>query len=193
MENKNVLVVGFLVLAVIISGVVSVNKALDVSRANTSDAFGTLTQVQRGSGSDTVGAASLTYSAARSSQELYNYLEALTADTNALRVPLAGVISATGSFAFGTITTSSASSTAITTTGAVAGDLVLVSVATSSTAGFTAYGYVSGNGTTTVNVAPTGAASVSLGTPTITVRVFPAASFAAPATLTAATTTAANR
>ncbi len=144
--------------------------------------------------------ATLTYSSARGSIELYNYLDAVTADLVNVRLPLSGVLSYSGVIqpdAGATIAPGNVATSTITVTGAAVGDFVLVSFASStySTIGVGITGQVTNASTVTLlwqNTASSSTAFTAAST-TVRVRVIPSGTFAAPAALTAATTTAANR
>lgn len=106
---------------------------------------------------------------------------ALQTELTAINLPLSGILSAGGSFAFGTISSSTPTSTTFTATSSALGDFVLVSTDSATSTGQVIFsGYVSSANTVTVvaSVPPT-AASVVVGTANVKVRVLPASTFAA--------------
>ena len=119
--------------------------------------------------------------------DLRNALFSLAADDATIFSVVNGMISGSGTASFGTISAGNATSTDITTTGAVVGDFAIASIGTSTSALFTYSAYVSGAGTTTV--VARASTSVSLGAPTVRVRVLPFATFADPGSLITSTST----
>lgn len=137
--------------------------------------------------------ATIGYQSAVGNQLTFNALNSLLQDVTAVRSSLGGVISASKTFSPGTLGTLQQATSSVSTVGAVAGDLVLVSgTSTDANSPLTYWGYVSGAGTTTVVVANTSSSAQTANNITVTVRVLPAGTFAAPAALLSSTSTTVN-
>ncbi len=116
-------------------------------------------------------------------------IEALIVDVAAVRAPLAGLISGSGTWNPGSLADGvGETSASITATGAALGDFVLVS-APYDLQGITCNGYVDATSSVKIRLQNETGGVIDLASGTWRVRVLPQATFAAPAAVTAVTGT----
>lgn len=180
MENNKVLgwlTAGLLAALLLVSGL-SLSKQGDLAAQLAAKSFGS----------------EINYSTSGSQQKLYDNFNSLATDVSRIRGNLSGILSATSSISWGSISSTTATTSYVTVTGALPGDFVLVSASSTANAtgtGFRFTGFVSDTNTVNVSVVLTTSTSgnLNIGTAVTAVRVLPAASFAAPSALITSTST----
>lgn len=139
------------------------------------------------------------YQSAGNQQLTFNALNSLLQDITAVRLPLSGVLSSSTVWSPGIVATSTSATTTVTgVTGALLGDFVIVSATSTgllgTVGGAQLSGYVSSSSIVTITLSNVSVTSSlpAINNGTFNVRVIPAATFAAPATLLSSTSTTTN-
>lgn len=113
-------------------------------------------------------------------------LNDLIADVTALRAVLGGMISGSATYDPASLVDAAGATTTVTATGAALGDFAIASFSLD-LQGILLTAYVSAADTVSVRFQNESTGTINLASGTLAVRVFPAATFAAPAALTAET------